>query len=53
MNFKLDENFGPRTQHVFQAYGHDVQTVRMLYLMTSFSVVQVFYFESCATRACS
>ena len=29
MRFKLDENFGSRTQHLFQAYGHDVQTVRM------------------------
>lgn len=29
MKFKLDENFGSRTQHLFQAYGHDVQTVRM------------------------
>ncbi len=28
MKFKLDENFGSRTQHLFQAYGHDVQTVR-------------------------
>jgi predicted nuclease of predicted toxin-antitoxin system len=29
MKFKLDENFGSRTQQLFQAYGHDVQTVRM------------------------
>jgi predicted nuclease of predicted toxin-antitoxin system len=29
MKFKLDENFGSRTQHLFQAYGHDAQTVRM------------------------
>lgn len=29
MKFKLNENFGSRTQHLFQAYGHDVQTVRM------------------------
>ncbi|HMA36374.1 MAG TPA: DUF5615 family PIN-like protein [Chloroflexia bacterium] len=29
MRFKLDENFGTRTQQVFQAQGHDVQTVRM------------------------
>ena len=27
MNFKLDENFGNRTQHLFKAMGHDVQTV--------------------------
>jgi predicted nuclease of predicted toxin-antitoxin system len=28
MRFKLDENFGIRTQHVFKGAGHDVQTVR-------------------------
>ncbi|MBI5042792.1 MAG: DUF5615 family PIN-like protein [Nitrospirae bacterium] len=28
MRFKLDENFGRRTQHIFRAGGHDVQTVR-------------------------
>lgn len=28
MKFKLDENFGTRTQHLFVAQGHDVQTVR-------------------------
>ncbi len=28
MKFKLDENFGTRTQQLFQAQGHDVQTVR-------------------------
>lgn len=27
MRFKLDENFGPRTQHLFRTAGHDVQTV--------------------------
>lgn len=27
MNFKLDENFGKRTQHLFKAAGHDVRTV--------------------------
>ena len=26
MEFKLDENFGRRTQHLFQIAGHDVQT---------------------------
>jgi predicted nuclease of predicted toxin-antitoxin system len=26
MKFKLDENFGKRTLHLFQAAGHDVQT---------------------------
>ena len=28
MKFKLDENFGKRTEHVFEEAGHDVQTVR-------------------------
>lgn len=28
MKFKLDENFGTRTQRIFRAAGHDVQTVR-------------------------
>ncbi len=27
MKFKLDENFGTRTQHIFRVKGHDVQTV--------------------------
>jgi len=27
MKFKLDENFGTRTQGLFRAAGHDVQTV--------------------------
>jgi predicted nuclease of predicted toxin-antitoxin system len=28
MKFKLDENFGTRTQQIFRAHGHDVLTVR-------------------------
>jgi predicted nuclease of predicted toxin-antitoxin system len=28
MKFKLDENFGTRTQKIFRAAGHDVRTVR-------------------------
>ena len=28
MKFKLDENFGTRTQQVFTEFGHDVHTVR-------------------------
>lgn len=28
MKFKLDENFGVRTQENFRAAGHDIQTVR-------------------------
>ena len=35
MKFKLDENFGSRTKHLFEAYGHDVQTVRMQGLQRS------------------
>jgi len=27
MKFKLDENFGARTQHIFRSAGHDVHTV--------------------------
>lgn len=28
MKCKLDENFGTRTQHIFETSGHEVQTVR-------------------------
>jgi len=28
MKFKLDENFGSRTQHLFRTAGHEVQTIR-------------------------
>jgi predicted nuclease of predicted toxin-antitoxin system len=28
MRFKLDENFGTRTQQIFRTAGHDVHTVR-------------------------
>lgn len=28
MKFKLDENFGTRTQQLFRSHGHDVLTVR-------------------------
>lgn len=28
MKFKLDENFGTRTQELFRSIGHDVETVR-------------------------
>jgi len=27
MKFKLDENFGTRTQHIFEKAGHDAETV--------------------------
>jgi predicted nuclease of predicted toxin-antitoxin system len=28
VKFKLDENFGNRTESLFRSYGHDVETVR-------------------------
>lgn len=28
MKFKLDENFGGRTQNIFREAGHDIETVR-------------------------
>ena len=28
MKFKLDENLGIRTQHLFLEAGHDIQTIR-------------------------
>lgn len=28
MKFKLDENLGARTQHIFEEFGHDAHTVR-------------------------
>jgi hypothetical protein len=28
MKFKLDENFGTRTQKIFRLAGHDIHTVR-------------------------
>ena len=27
MKFKLDENFGTRTQQIFESQGHDIKTV--------------------------
>ena len=44
MKFKLDENFGSRTYDLFQAYGHDVQTVRMQGLQGS---SDAYLFEVC------
>ncbi len=38
MKFKLDENFGTRTQRLFLAQGHDVQTVRSQRLQGSSDV---------------
>ena len=35
MKFKLDENFGTRTQHLFQDAGYHVQTVRQEVLQGS------------------
>jgi len=32
VKFKLDENFGTRTQQIFRTHGHDVMTVREQHL---------------------
>ena len=50
MKFKLDENFGTRTQHVFRAKGHDVQTVRSQEL--SGCPDQRLYEVCCAEQRC-
>ena len=47
MKFKLDENFGTRTQQVFEAEGHDVQTVRMQGLQGS---SDAHLFEVCGSE---
>lgn len=45
MKFKLDENFGTRTQNTFEASGHDVQTVRQEALE---GASDTWLFEVCA-----
>jgi predicted nuclease of predicted toxin-antitoxin system len=50
MRFKLDENFGSRSHHVFSAANHDVQTVRQEALQGS---SDVHLFEvCCAEKRC-
>ncbi len=50
MKFKLDENFGGRTQHIFVATGHDVQTVRAESLQGASD--QQLYAVCCAEQRC-
>jgi predicted nuclease of predicted toxin-antitoxin system len=50
MKFKLDENFGTRTQRVFQSAGHDVQTVRDQTLQGCSD--QHLYKVCCSERRC-
>ncbi len=50
MNFKLDENFGTRTQQLFREAGHQVQTVRDEGL--SGSSDQHLYEVCCGERRC-
>ncbi len=50
MNFKLDENFGTRTQRLFREAGHQVQTVRDEGL--SGAADQHLYETCCAERLC-
>ena len=48
MKFKLDENFGTRTQQLFRAAGHDVQTVRDEELQGS---SDQYLYEICSLRS--
>lgn len=50
MKFKLDENFGTRTQQLFRAAGHDVQTVRDEGLQVSSD--QYLYQVCCTEQRC-
>jgi len=50
MKFKLDENFGTRTQHLFESAGHDIQTVRDQRLLGCSD--QHLYELCCAERRC-
>jgi len=50
MKFKLDENFGTRTQQIFRAAGHDVQTVREEELQGSSD--QYLYGMCCTEQRC-
>ncbi|MBL7074100.1 DUF5615 family PIN-like protein [candidate division KSB1 bacterium] len=50
MKFKLDENFGTRTQQTFRAAGHDVQTIRDQGLQGCSD--QHLYKASCSERCC-
>ncbi|MBI2469664.1 MAG: DUF5615 family PIN-like protein [Planctomycetes bacterium] len=50
MKFKLDENFGTRTQEIFRATGHDIQTVRSQELQGSLD--QNLYEVCCKEQRC-
>jgi len=50
MRFKLDENFGGRTQGIFAATGHDVQTVRAESLQGASD--QQLYAVCCTEKRC-
>lgn len=50
MKFKLDENFGTRTQELLQKAGHDVQTVRGEELQGSSD--QELYKVCCSEKRC-
>jgi predicted nuclease of predicted toxin-antitoxin system len=50
MKFKLDENFGKRTQQLFRMGGHDVQTVREEKLQGSPD--QFIYDHCCREQRC-
>lgn len=50
MKFKLDENFGSRTQQLFRAAGHDIQTIRDQRLQGCSD--QYLYEACCAERRC-
>lgn len=50
MKFKLDENFGTRTQNIFQSAGHDVQTVRQELLLGASD--QELYEKCCTEQRC-
>ena len=50
MKFKIDENFGTRTQRLFHAAGHEVQTVREEGLQGCSN--QHLYEECCAEQRC-
>ncbi len=50
MKFKLDENFGGRTQRIFVTAGHDVQTVRDESLQGASD--QQLYAVCCAEQRC-
>lgn len=50
MKFKLDENFGTRTQQLFRLLGHDVQTIRDQELQGCSD--QHLYEVCCAEQCC-